>query len=260
VIQHCAQALSLGMWALALAGAWLRRSDPAVRALAPLAFSAFVVLAAGGYGNEGILRVYLFSLPWSAALAAMALVPAADRRGHIGRGTLATSLATPLALAVVLGLFLTAFFGDDSFNVMPRAEVASVTAFLEHAPPGPLYCAVANAAPVADTARYDQFPLIAIFGSGGVAGTAVAGPGIAGTLADQSRSLTHGTSPAYVLVTPTMLAYAHAYGVPPPHGFAVLLGSLARSPRWKLLLDRAGTVIYELPPHRSPEGGNHAPG
>jgi hypothetical protein len=76
LIEHSQEALSLGMWCLALAGAWLRRrSGRTVLALVLLAFSPFIMLVLLAYGQEGILRVYLFSLPWTAALAALALAP-----------------------------------------------------------------------------------------------------------------------------------------------------------------------------------------
>jgi hypothetical protein len=150
------------------------------------------------------------------------------------------------------------FFGDDRFNAIPQTEVATVTSFQETAQPGPLYCAIGNAAPVSDTARYNVFPPIAVFGSGGVAGATPSSPDLAGLLATNSAAYTdNGKEPAYVLVTPTMRAYAQAYGVPPVHGFAVLLASLAHSRQWKLLVDRAGTIIYELPP-RGPGGSTTA--
>jgi hypothetical protein len=180
LIGHMAEALSLGMWGLAALGTWLRRrSGPATLALALLAFSPVVVLAAGGHGGEGILRVYLFSLPWSAALAASALAPPSARRSKGGAhsvppagigmsGRMAINIASvvrlpagrlspgtlriPLALAIALGLFLPAFFGNDSFNAMPQTEVQTITSFLQGAAPGPVYCGIDNATPVADTA------------------------------------------------------------------------------------------------------------
>jgi hypothetical protein len=70
------EALSLGMWFLAVLGVLLRRrAGRSVGSLALLAFSPFITLAMLAYGQEGVLRVYLFSLPWTAALAALALVP-----------------------------------------------------------------------------------------------------------------------------------------------------------------------------------------
>lgn len=76
LINRGQEVLSLGMWCLAVAGAWLRRrSGRTVLALVLLAFSPFLMLVLLAYGQEGVLRVYLFSLPWTAALAALALAP-----------------------------------------------------------------------------------------------------------------------------------------------------------------------------------------
>ncbi len=95
LIQRSAEGLSVLMWLLALAGAWrLRHSGRIVLALVVLTFSPILVLFGQAYGNEGILRVYLFSLPWAAALAAAAVEPghpepedgAAFRRAGHGRG------------------------------------------------------------------------------------------------------------------------------------------------------------------------------
>jgi hypothetical protein len=261
LIRHCAAALSLGMWGLAAAGAWLRRrSGRPVAALVLLTFSPVVVLAAQSYGNEGILRVYLFSLPWAAALAAAALAPTAGTESASGgpedgraggRARLARRpwgvLRAPLAIGVVLALFFPAFFGDDYYNMMTSAEVRTVTAFLRAARPGPIFIALPNA-PMADTARYNLFPLPTIFGTGGVAAAAPLAPGIAGVIARDALTFTHGLRPAYVLVTPSMRAYNVALGLVPRASFAHLLAALGRSPDWELLVRRAGTAIYELPP------------
>ena len=72
------------MWCLAIAGAWLRRkSGRPVLALLLLAFSPFLMLVILAYGQEGVLRVYLFSLPWTAALAALALAPFPAAEGEL---------------------------------------------------------------------------------------------------------------------------------------------------------------------------------
>jgi len=285
-IERCAELLAGGMWVLAAVGLWLRRrSGRNVRALALLAFSPIVVLAAQAYGQEGILRVYLFSLPWTAALAALALVPgrsaealapapgrsaealapapglsasrsAPDRSAERETAQPASPrpprlswavLRPPLALGVAVALFFPAFFGDDSFNAMPQPEVATVLSFLESAVPGPVYCAIDNA-PLADTSKYDLFPLTRILGSYSLLRKAPVTPAIASTIAADSRKQTHGTEPAYVIVTPSMIAYNRAYGVTAPDSFTILLTALAHSPTWELIVHRAGITIYELPP------------
>jgi hypothetical protein len=87
-----------------------------------------------------------------------------------------------------------------------------------------------------------------IFGTAALAGQAPVRSNIASLIANLALRTTGGRTPAYVLVTPTMLAYSQAYGVAPSSSFSTLLNSLARSRAWKLIVNRAGTVIYELPP------------
>jgi len=265
--ERCAEALSVGMWGLALAGAWLRRrSGHTVFALTLLTFSPIILLGVQAYGDEGILRTYLFSLPWAAALAASALVawPASLTRPGAHRATVAAAgassprhrpglslLRAPLAVGIAVALFLPAFFGDDSFNAMPATEVATLTSFFESARPGPVYCAVDNAS-VADTARYNLFPLLAIFGSTGVAGPGAVKPDIADVLANEALRYTNDSEPAYILVAPSMIAFSQAYRLTPSRNFITLLTALAHSRAWKLVVNRAGAVVYELPPNVSP--------
>lgn len=152
-----------------------------------------------------------------------------------------------LVLGLGLGLFFLSFFGDDGYNNMPEPEVVTVTSFLEKATPGPIYSPAA-VAPLADTARYNQFPMTGIFGTADLGGAGPVTSNIATVIANFARSRTRGRTPAYVVVTPSMLAYSQAYGIATPGSFSTLLTSLARSPAWKLIVNRAGTVIYELPP------------
>lgn len=255
LIEHCADVLSIGIWGLALAGAWLhRRSGRAVLGLVLLAFSPVILLAIAAYGEEGILRVYLFSLPWTAALAASALMnkPGSHRAARTGGAIFARpqiaqgTLRALVVLGLILGLFFPAFFGDDSYNTMPQPEVTAVTSFLQNAPAGPVYCAINNA-PLADTARYNLFPLKPIFGSYSLLETAPVGTDIASVIAANARSYTNGRQPAYVMVTSSMIAYNQAYRTTRPGSFPILLSSLAHSRDWKLVVHSAGTVIYELP-------------
>jgi len=264
LIQRCAEGLSVVMWLLALAGAWRRRrSGRTMLALVALTFSPALVLVAQAYGNEGVLRVYLFSLPWAAALAASAIEPVTDlggralsRLGAVRRNRrLARSrsvlswLRVPIVLGAVLGLFFVAFFGDDAFDVMPQTEVNTLLAFQQHAPLGPIYCATGNA-PFLNTAKYNRLQLLTIFGS--LDGTPVvnkATSNIADVLARNSTLYTNGRKPAYVVVAPSMIAYSKTYNEVPPQYFTILLASLAHSSKWKLMVNNGhGTIIYELPP------------
>ena len=73
-------AMTLGFWVLALYG-FLRRVRHGYLDLdaVALAFVPFGLLALQSYGGEMLLRVYLFSLPFMAFLAAAAFIPSPSR-------------------------------------------------------------------------------------------------------------------------------------------------------------------------------------
>ena len=265
VIQYSADLLSAFVWGLALLGAWLRRrSGHTVITLLVLTFAPFFVLGLVAYGNEGLLRVYLFSLPWAAALAAAVLapVPAADvgkgrrwlamRRVAArvrGKGRRVQALAVTLALGIAVTLFVPAFFGDDYFNRMPMGQVSVITEFLTVAPPGPIYTPVANSAPMADTARYSQFPEHDIFGPFSVLGRKHVTLGVAKELAADAHRLIGEHGAAYVLITSGMLHYIKSYGLAPPRDVSTLLKSMRRSHLWqRVRVHQPGVQLYELPP------------
>jgi hypothetical protein len=276
LIQDCSAALSLGIWVLALLGAWLRRrSRRTVLALFILAYSPIVVLGIGAYGNEGILRVYLFSLPWAAALVAAALVPlpgldpdaksalwyrwsrfrAGGRRspsevtkaGTFTKGTAATVARLVLAMAVSLTLFFPAFFGDDASNTISQSEVDTITSFLQSAPPGIVFIPT-NGAPLADTSNYNLFNVALIFGPGTVVDNPLPNANVANLIARTAQRFTRGFAPSYVVVTPSMVQYNDAHPIVASAAFRILLASLARSSEWVALTKSHGVYIYELPP------------
>jgi hypothetical protein len=251
LLARCAEVLSLGLWGLAMIGAWLRwrSSGRVVLAIVLLAFSPIILLAIEAYGQEGILRVYLFSLPWTAALAALALArkPEGSRSHRTERAAGIAVLRAPVALGLILALFFPAFFGSDRFAVMPQPEVAAVTSFLENARAGVVYYAN-NDAPLADTARYNLFSLKPIFGNGGLLGETPVGTDIAEVIAANALFYRHGNQPIYVLVTASMIAFNEAYRVIPPSSFPILLDALAHSRAWKMVAGGADTAIYELLP------------
>ena len=393
LIQRCAEGLSILMWLLALAGAWRRRhSGRIVLALLALTFSPILVLFGQAYGNEGILRVYLFSLPWAAALAAAAVEPGnlrwvrpsgvrapataalarvramdardlarlrrfaaavaemdagdyarlraaaaavAARTGPLARsaperlqsaperlrsapaaiaptsralaqatralahamaprlrefamaaGAASVRLArkllrglrlaaarvfglswikavlrrfrwipptvrwarAPVALCIILAMFLLAFYGDDAFDAFSTTEVSTVLNFLQTAKPGPLYVAEDNL-PASDTAGYYLWTANDIFGDrDGAPVVDQASPSVAAQIAQDSLTYTQGKQPAYVLITPSMAPYNTAYAQAAPSSFSILEKSLAASRQWKLVVSKDGTIIYELPP------------
>jgi retron-type reverse transcriptase len=264
--QRTADILSLLMWLLAVIGAWRRRrSGRTVLALFALTFSPALVLAAQAYGNEGVLRVYLFSLPWAAALAAAALEPRSATLSRISaqlrglrpgtgpergakRRAVLNWVRPALGLGLVLALFFPAFFGDDASNVMTKSETDIIYQFLQTAKLGPIYSAGDNA-PQQDTWRYPDFQMPTIFGTGdGDPLVTKATPDLADIIAKDSLTYTKNKQPAYVMISPSMLQYSIAFGETPASSYTILINSLNKSPKWKLLVNKDGTSIYELPP------------
>jgi len=241
IISDCTLLLSAGVWCLALAGAWRRRkSGRIVLALLLLTFAPILVLLGGSYGNEGILRVYLFALPWAAALAAWALAPAHDHLANAGHN--AFRAVVPLTLAVAL--FFPAFFGDDWSNVMPGSEVTTIAAFLDTARPGIVLSVVGNA-PLSDNPDYDQFPTGTVYDAGGAISGDRQVPDIAAYLARTVEGYAPG-QPAYIIMAPSMAAYDASYGGVPSAMITALLAALRASPYWTLAVNDDGTSIYEL--------------
>jgi hypothetical protein len=240
VVADCADLLSLGIWALALVGAWRRRkARRMVLTLLVLTFSPILVLFGGGYGNEGILRVFLFSLPWAVVLAVCALAPLRGKRGDAGHSAMLAVI--PLGLAVTL--FFPAFFGNDLINAMPASEVRTITAFLETAKPGPILGATDNWS--GSDANYNDFPFGWIYGS---PGSITLDKGDADIATYIARSFVHysGYAPAYVIIAPSMVNYNTAYAVTPPGNIIALRESLGKSAYWKLVTNSDGTIIYQL--------------
>ncbi|HSR85156.1 MAG TPA: hypothetical protein VLM11_13350 [Streptosporangiaceae bacterium] len=304
LIEHCSEALSIGIWLLAILGAWRNwRSEKVTFALVLLAFSPAVMLAMQAYGHEGVLRVFLFSLPWATALAAMAIAPAriginsearprdpstlgaavGGWRGPARRAarTITTRLR-PLerhvagdcaraaaTFGIALTLFFPAFFGDDSFNFMSQQEVDVLAAFFQHEPPGRVYSPLDNV-PLADTANYDLFPRIFLFGTYGMLQKGLpasdvakpVSPDIAKTIALDIWHVSRRSARAYLIITPSMMAYNDQYEVTPAANFTILRSSLDKSPLWKVLYNREGMTIYELPPRpaRTVAPSSTAPG
>src|SRR4029450_2907820 len=106
------------------------------------------------YGGEAIYRVYLFSLPWFALLTAFALRPGGD-----DWSSARVMVRLLLPLAVLLGLFLPAYFGMAATNEVRPGEVAASQYFYDHAPASSVLMIASPQFPVRLAGNYDQFRL-----------------------------------------------------------------------------------------------------
>ncbi|RBQ17588.1 hypothetical protein DP939_24840 [Spongiactinospora rosea] len=147
IVAYADRALSVGLWGLALCGAfvrrrWLRRPGlPLLMiGIAPLAF-----LAGGSYGGEIIFRVYLFALPLTALLAAAQFLPA--------RRTWVRVLVLPVVLLLMVTGFFFGNYGKEQSNYFTTDEVHLVRALHRIAPEHSLIVAPTFFLPAA----YDQY-------------------------------------------------------------------------------------------------------
>jgi hypothetical protein len=240
---RAAHVLSAGMWGLAVVGV-VRRLHQGRNAvgLAVVAFSPVALLVLLAYGNEGVLRVYLFSLPWIACLAACALSPAP--------GTLWRRRAVPrtVVLVVVIALFLVAFFGDDGVFVMTPADVYASEFAYTHVRPGPLMTLTDNfPAPIGGD--FDRLLSVNSLLGAGYPGAKRLDPADVSLLTTEIASYGGGvTEPGYFAVSPSMIAYAEEYGLATAAQCRTFVAAMDRAPGWRIVYSHRGATIYELAP------------
>lgn len=251
LVAYAARLLSVMIWVLALVGIWRRvRTRRPVLVLSILAFSPFLLLGLQAYGGEALLRVELFSLPWSACLAASALSPRSisspDRRWVLVTGSRNIGrLLTPAALMVAVALFLPAYFGADQLNTVSPGDLAASSYLETHGAPG-IVLYLDQDFPINVGARYYLFPSQTLLGPGEAPGGFALSSSAVGTITFLARDNSAPGQRAYFVATNTMLRYALAYGLTSSTSLTPLEQALDRSPVWHVFYRRGVTVIYEL--------------
>lgn len=134
---------ALLVWVLAALGAAhaLRRRRLSLPAAA-LAFTPFSLLAVQSYGGEGVLRVYLFSLPGMSLLAAGLIVELIGSRQPAVPARRRRVAAAYACTVAILPVFFVARYGNESFERVTAGEVQAVQALYAAAPPGSLLVSV----------------------------------------------------------------------------------------------------------------------
>jgi uncharacterized RDD family membrane protein YckC len=239
---YSARALSLVVWLMALLGAFRRvRAGWSVAVPMALICSAFMVLFGLEYGGEAIYRVYLFSLPWAALLAAFALAPneAWTRLASVRAGVL---------LVVLLALFMQAYFGLTEVNQIRPTEVAASHYFNEHAHAGSVLVLAAPNFPERSTGTYTDF----VVTSGAFDPQLVRDPlfvhrVLEATALPEIEVIVKSFSPhGYLAITTGMKVYAHVFKLLPDGSLDSLDRALAASNQWTLFFRNQDAVIYEL--------------
>ncbi|WP_327693871.1 lipopolysaccharide biosynthesis protein [Streptomyces sp. NBC_00459] len=130
--------LAGGVMTLACYGWWRRRDHKyRERSLLVLTFVPFLGFGMQSYGGEMALRVFMFALPGAALLAALALFPrtgVTPKEQERDRISVAP-LAALMAGLILMGGFLVARWGNESFERTRPGEVAAMNYVYAHDDP-----------------------------------------------------------------------------------------------------------------------------
>lgn len=235
--------LSLAVWALAFLGVYvMRRMAAPVRVIAVLALTPLLGLALQRYGGELLLRVYLFSLPFTALAAAAALVPLAQR----------PRVMRALGLSVVLFIFgvafLTAKYGNEKMDVYTNKEVSAVRFLETNAPSGARILAAYGNGPL-ESERYADFNFEVLRGSFVVNGN----------VDRLAASMQRAASPSYVLLTRSQGTAGELMDGWPPGTLADFRRRLLQSHRFRIAFANEDAIILKVR-ERSPSVPRQIPG
>lgn len=130
--------LAGSMMAFAVWGWWRRRFHKyRERSLLVLTFVPFLGFGIQSYGGEMALRVFMFALPGAALLAALALFPrtGATAKEHEKDRVSLAPMAALLVGLLLMGGFLVARWGNESFERVRPGEVAAMDYVYAHDKP-----------------------------------------------------------------------------------------------------------------------------
>jgi hypothetical protein len=238
--------LSLFVWVLAaLSVVRLARRGLAWRAMPfiILAMAPFVVVFGQSYGGEASLRVILFSLPWCGALCVWAWSTIRIRWAQV--------VAAGASAAIMLSLFVPAFFGAEELNLIPGGEAKASRYFYAHAKPGSVLMLSGPNFPIRYGSRYNLF--------GGPKSDD--DPNLLRTdllrhrelarrdLVDVIALIRQYSSHGYLVFAKTSTQYANVFRLTPPGALRDLERAVRSSPQFRLWYRNDTTRIYELTDH-----------
>lgn len=143
VVTQIRLVLTLGVWLAAMLGfvrQWVRGTLETSAAL--LVAAPFPLLIMQTYGGEMLMRIYMFSLPLAAFLAASLIFPLI-KDPPSWRYTAAVGLVS----ALLIGVFWFGRYGNERMEYFTPAEVEAVEFTYEYAEPGSLIATVTTNLP-----------------------------------------------------------------------------------------------------------------
>ena len=224
---------SVSLWMAAAIGFLVRFHDGRRDLSLVLLIAAPVPLvAAQAYGGELVLRLYLFTLPFMAFLAAGLVYG----RPRALPSKLRTCGVVAACVAITLG-FLTTRYGNERMDIMTTAEVQGIQEVYRIAPPGSLLVSPSGNLPWRAQAfeLYTYLPL--------------ADSILIGQPQDLAATMRQvGRPHSYLILTASTEAEAELFSGIPSSDFDAFVDKMLASADFRLAYQNADTKVFELMP------------
>ncbi len=222
---------SASLWAMAAIGFLVRwRDGRRDVSMALLIASPVPLVAAQAYGGELVLRLYLFTLPFMAILAAGVVY---GRPAQLP-SRLRTCAVIAVCAAITMGFFSTRY-GNERMDAMTTSEVEGIQQLYEIAPPGSLLMAPNGDLPW----RSQAFELYDY--------TTPSDEILLGTPADLAALMKKASNPrAYLVLTASEEAEAELFSGVSSAQWDEFVDQMRKSPDFRLAFENADTKIFEL--------------
>ncbi len=221
------------LWMLAFVGAVVgrRRGAPWLTA-AVGAMASLVLIPIQPYGGELLLRIFLFSLPFTACLVVLPLMSDKPAGPGLLRGIALLLLGGVLATTTIVTRY-----GNEVMESFTADEVALVNRLYETAPAGSVLIEGVRNTPwkFQHYAGYDYRALV----------PAVPRPD-AGPLTCDAANKIAARNGAYLIVTVSQLHAAELRGSTPPGDLQNFVATCGTSPGWERVFENDDGVIFHI--------------
>jgi len=225
---------------------FLARLDRLSLMLGSCAATGLGLVVVSAYGQEGLLRIVLFGLPWMACLAALEPV-----RGYKHLLNIVSSASIPV---MVLG-YLFAVMGLDYYYAVRPDDITVVETFERSAPAGSSLITIGEAyMPTQLTPRYSEFPLYDypdVFASGDILGHFNANLAVRTftTYVTSPSSFTYcnvSTIRCYAITGEEPRAQLASVGLATVAEYNAFSAALSRSPDWRAVATYGHSALFRL--------------
>jgi hypothetical protein len=252
VVGESSDALAFGMLVLmAIAAAGLVRNfrHKAVWAFMLCPAVGLVLIAVNAYGNEGIFRATLFSIPWLAATATLVLPRMRSRWSSLIYGSIAVGL---------VGTYLVSMFGLDNANVIRptdyqafltyQAVASQDTSYVLNLSDGSGVLPGAVNFPAGFNHDVSWSTVINKAQAAILEPTAADADAIAQQYYEYAKTNDGETSELYAVWTTASAEYSADYGLETLPETVAWRNALIASPDWKVIYGSDGSYLFRVAP------------